>query len=42
MNNDNITTPLTRLLDLTAGWAQFVQESEGDTIDSAVSVDESV
>jgi hypothetical protein len=40
MNTDNLTTPLTRLLDLTAGWAQFVQENEEDAVDAAVSADE--
>ena len=40
MNSENTKTPLTRLMDLTAGWAEFVQEGDGDVVDPAVSTDE--
>jgi len=33
-------TPSTRLLDMTAGWAAFVDGEEDDITDHAVSVDE--
>lgn len=40
MNTDNIKTPLTRLLDMTAGWADFVQKDDAGVVDPAVSADE--